>query len=229
MGVLCGQSSMFVPGPPARPGEASSEIIQFLLQSVQGPEILDLGGGNGAYSLELMKHGLKPLVADIDAKALEVAAKNGLNTRLLTPGEELGDIQVDTVILVEVLEHVPDPALFLATALRAAKSRVVFTLPCSHDFNELFSYGLSYAHIAVSDHRTHFTDEDLTALLDATGHRYEFCKAEPLFPNTALRMLRNAFRWRWMARLALFPAKVAHALGLIREQYPMRYYGIIYT
>lgn len=228
MGVLQGHYSLFVPGPPAKPGAASSEIIQFLMKSIRGTEILDLGGGNGAYSLELLHQGLNPFVVDIDENALKVAEGNGIRTRLLVPGEDLGEAIVDTVIMVEVLEHVPNPGPFLVNALRAARSRVLFTLPCTNDFTDLFSLGLTYAHIAVSDHLTHFSDEDLKALLDTTGYRYEFFKAEPIFPNTAIRILRNAFRWRWMARAALFPVKVMNGLGLIRKQFPSRYYGIIY-
>lgn len=228
MGVLQGHSSFFVPGPPAKPGAADGEILKFLLKSVVGTEILDLGGGNGAYSLELQKRGLHPLVLDVDANALRAAADIGLPTRHLRPGEPLGEAVADTVIMVEVLEHVPDPTQFLAMALRAAKTRVVFTVPCSHDFQALFALGLTYHHIAVTDHLNHFADEDLKALLDATGCRYELVKGSPIFPGTALRLLRNAFRYRWMARVALFPVKIMNLLGLIREQFPCRYFGVIY-
>ncbi len=48
MGKLQGQSSFFVPGPPAKPGEAHKPIVEFLLKEIRGETVLDLGGGEGA-------------------------------------------------------------------------------------------------------------------------------------------------------------------------------------
>ena len=142
MGKLQGQSSFFRPGPPARPGEAYKPIVNFLLREIKGQSIVDLGGGEGAYSLELSRAGYDVTVADINPESLKVAKENGLKTRLLQQGESLGENVADTVMLIEVLEHVQDPKAFLQSALKAARKRVVFTLPCTEDFDSLFRLGL---------------------------------------------------------------------------------------
>ena len=87
MGKLQGQSAFFVPGPPALPGEAHRPIVDFLLRETRGKSVLDIGGGRGAYSLELAKAGYNTVVADINSESLKVAEANGLSTRLLQPGE----------------------------------------------------------------------------------------------------------------------------------------------
>ena len=227
MATLAGQSPWFAPGPPARPGEAYQPIVAFLKGAVAGRTVLDLGGGQGAYALELSRAGCEVCVADVDPAALAVAREQGLSTRLLEPDAELGAGIVDTVIMIEVLEHVPDPAQLLRQALGAARQRVLFTVPCTQDFPLLFSYGLSYAHIAVSDHLWHFSDGDLETMLKATGRPYQLTKGDPLFPHAALHVLRKSFRWRWLGQLFTLPLRLADRLGWIRRRVPSRYYCII--
>ena len=113
MGKLQGQSSFFKPGPPANPGDAYKPIVDFLLREIRGKSVLDVGGGEGAYSLELSRAGYDTVVADINPESLKAAAANGLKTRFLQQDELLGDGVADTVLLIEVLEHVQDPKAFL--------------------------------------------------------------------------------------------------------------------
>ena len=210
MGKLQGQSAFFVPGPPALPGEAHRPIVDFLLRETRGKSVLDIGGGRGAYSLELAKAGYNTVVADINSESLKVAEANGLSTRLLQPGESVGEGVADTVMLIEVLEHVPDPKAFLGSAIAAARKRVVFTLPCTDDFELLFGLGLSYAHIAVSDHLWHFSLE----------------LGDPLFPSLALSLLGRYLKGP-LGYAVRFPLRVANRLGLVPKAIPSRFYGVI--
>lgn len=225
MGKLQGQSSFFVPGPPAKPGEAHRPLVEFLLREVRGETVLDLGGGAGAYSLEMKKAGFDTTVADINEKSLAVAEKNGLKTKLLEPGEPLGENLADTVMMIEVLEHVPNPVDFLKSAIGAAKKRVVFSLPCTDDFNTLFECGLTYAHIAVSDHLWHFSYDEMKQMLDSLGVEYRLMMGDYLFPGAGIRLLRDCFRGP--LGLLMLPFRVLNKLGLIPKRYPSRFYGVI--
>jgi ubiquinone/menaquinone biosynthesis C-methylase UbiE len=227
MGKLQGQSSFFVAGPPAVPGEAHEPIVRFILKEIRGNTVLDIGGGQGAYALELQKAGYRPVVVDVDKNALAVATQNGLEVRAVTPDESIGENVADTVILIEVLEHVADPSLFLQSAIRAAKKRVIFTLPCTDDFVQLFQMGLSYAHIAVSDHLHHFSENELKSLLAQVSCKYRLEKGDFLFPHASMFPLNNAMRWPLFGKLCMFPLRVLNRLGGIQKSIPSRFYGVI--
>ena len=226
MGILQGQSSFFKPGPPARPGEAHQPLVQFLLREIRGKSVLDIGGGEGAYALELKKAGYDAVVADINAESLKVAEGNGLATRLLKPDENVGSKVVDTVTLIEVLEHVDDPTAFLKNAIAAARKRVLFTLPCTEAFEELFSLGLSYAHVAVSDHLWHFSYSEMKSLLDSVGCSYRLEMGDFLFPHMSMALLRKNLRGP-LGFLAMLPLRIANRLGLVSRGVPSRFYGVI--
>ena len=226
MGKLQGQSSFFVPGPPALPGEAHKPLVEFLLREVRGETVLDLGGGRGAYSLELKKAGFNTTVVDINEESLAVAEQNGLKTRLLEPGEPLGENLADTVMMIEVLEHVPNPVEFLKSAMGAAKKRVVFSLPCTNDFKTLFECGLTYAHIAVSDHLSHFSYDEMKQLLDSLGVEYRLTMGDYLFPGAGIKLLRDCFRGP-LGFVMMLPFRVLNKLGFIPKRYPSRFYGVI--
>ncbi|WP_405343461.1 class I SAM-dependent methyltransferase [Fibrobacter sp.] len=226
MGILQGQSLFFKPGPPAEPGKAYVPLVDFLLKEVRGESVLDIGGGRGAYALELKKAGYDTVVADINAKSLEVAVANGLKTKLLDVGESVGEKVADTVTLVEVLEHVDDPKAFLQNAILAARKRVLFTLPCTESFEELFPIGLSYAHIAVSDHLWHFSYSEMKSLLDSIGMPYRLEMGDYLFPHMSMVTLRQSMKGP-LGYLAMLPLRIANRLGLVPKKYPSRFYGVI--
>ena len=176
--------------------------------------------------MELARAGYEALVADINPESLKVAASNGLKTRLLEQGESLGEGIADTVLLIEVLEHVPDPRAFLQSAVLAARKRVIFTLPCSEDFDSLFKLGLSFAHIAVSDHLWHFSLSEMKDLLDSLKMPYTLREGDFLFPHVSMAMMRHYFRGP-LGYMAMLPIRIANRLGTIPKRIPSRFYGFI--
>lgn len=226
MGVLHGQSSFFKPGPPAKPGEAHFPLVRFLMKEIRGKNVLDLGGGEGAYSLELKKAGYDVVVADINADSLKVASNRGLETLNLDENKVLGENVADTVILIEVLEHVPDPRAFLQTAMSAARKRVLFSLPCTDDFKSLFNEGLTFAHIAVSDHLWHFSYQEMRTLLDSLNVPYQLQTGDFLFPRAPMNLLRQRYSGP-LGYLGMLPLRLLNKLKLIPESIPSRFYGVI--
>ncbi len=226
MPTLTGQFKLFDQGPPAEVGNPYLPIVHFIKREALGPTILDLGGGCGAYAFEAAKLGYDVVVADTNEKALSKARAHGLQTRLVDSQEDIGYGVVDTVLCIEVLEHVPDPGKFLEMAIRSAKRRVLLTLPCTNDFSELFHMGLTYAHIAVSDHVNHFDDEDLISLLTSAGCRFRVEKGDYLFPGAAFDMIKRSVR-NPLARLFLVLLKVMNKAGYVTAKIPSRYYVVI--
>lgn len=227
MGKLQGNGSFFVPGPPAKPGNAYQPIVKFILESVKGNSILDLGGGEGAYSLELKNAGYDVVVADIYSESLSIAEKHGLKTMLITQEDSLEENVADNVIMIEVLEHVPDPKDFMKSAIKAAKKRVIFTLPCTNDFKLLFDVGLSYNHIAVSDHLWHYSYDELKFVLDSLGVNYKISMGDYLFPKAIINILRKCCPNILVFKFLKWSLLIFNKLGLISKQVPSRFYGII--
>lgn len=227
MGKLQGQSSFFKLGPPAQIGEAHQPIVDFLLKEAIGTSILDIGGGCGSYALEMKANGFDPLVVDVDEEALKTAKENGVRVKKVSPNEDIGSELADTVILIEVLEHVDDPKAFLEKAIRAARKRVLFTLPCTNDFTTLFNLGLSYSHIAVTDHLWHFSYSELENILKSIGKKYRLEVSDYLFPHMVFALMRNCTKFALVGRLAFLPIRVLNRLGFIKKSIPSRFYGII--
>ena len=227
MGKLQGNSSFFVPGPPAKIGDTYQPIVEFLLDNIKGETIVDLGGGEGAYSLELKNNGYDVLVADINSLSLSIAENSGLKTKLLKSDESLESNIADTVIMVEVLEHVPNPEEFLKSALKAARKRVLFTMPCTDNFVDLFNLGLTYQHIAVSDHLWHFSHEELKHILDNLGAKYTLKMDDFLCPSAIIKLLKDCINNRYAFVFLLLAYRIINKLGCVSKCYPTRFYGII--
>jgi 2-polyprenyl-3-methyl-5-hydroxy-6-metoxy-1,4-benzoquinol methylase len=222
MGQLVSNSPFFVVGPPARIGEANGEIVEFICSGALG-EILDLGGGRGAYAHALTAHGFKVTVAEKNTASLEEARRNGipvLDVNEVALAELAG--KFDTVILIEVLEHIPDPRSFLADAIRIARKRVLLTVPCNDDFRELFSRGITYNHIAVSDHLNQFTSNEIAELVLSLGHTARIHTGAYLFPDAILPLLRDVCKGSLAGRLGIYFLRAANRIGLLPKRYPSR-------
>jgi methylase of polypeptide subunit release factors len=103
MGTLRGTSHLFVEGAPSPLDAPNRDIVDFSFRHLQPGSILELGGGNGAYSLALQNAGRPATVADINPLHLEVARSAGLETLLVDPDQIFPDSSWDNVLMIEVL------------------------------------------------------------------------------------------------------------------------------
>ncbi|WP_439886999.1 class I SAM-dependent methyltransferase [Pseudomonas sp. MBLB4123] len=103
-----------------------------------GPEdsVLDIGCGEGGYALFSARQGAEMILADVDAEKLETArqrlqAETARSVQTLVTDANpipLPDARVSKVVAMEVLEHVDDPAQFMAELVRVAKPGAQFLL-----------------------------------------------------------------------------------------------------
>jgi SAM-dependent methyltransferase len=81
--------------------------------------VLDYGGGIGDLSARLVEKGLNVTYADIRGKTFEFAEwlfrKRGLKIRTIDLTKEGLPEKYDTIICIDVLEHIPHPEVALAT------------------------------------------------------------------------------------------------------------------
>ena len=227
MGRLIGTSPFFKPGPPAQVGHGSESVTAFLLEQAEGT-VLDLGGGRGAYAYELMKRGADVTVGEIDPVCLQAAAEAGMKTLDLTRTEwsALKD-GFDTVAMFDVLEHIPDYEAFLGHALACARKKIVLTVPCNDDFEELFRVNLTYNHIAVSDHINQFTSGDMRALLERTGLEFEIRKGDFLLRSSIVPLVYGKLRRNPIGFFLAVPLKLLCVLGWVPDRFPSRLFVMI--
>jgi SAM-dependent methyltransferase len=123
-----------------------------VLQGLAPASLLDIGSGRGAFlwplldsfpSLEVIALDRNPArVADIDA--VRRGGRQNLRS-LLADATSIGlaDNCVDVVTALEVLEHLPQPALAASEAVRIARNFIVASVPSKEDDNpehiQLFS------------------------------------------------------------------------------------------
>ena len=98
--------------------------------------VLDIGCGDGLFSTFCAERGAEVIFADIDGDKIAVIERllQGSPARALHPlvtdanPIALPDARVNKVIAMEVLEHVQDPAQFMAELVRVAKPGAQFLL-----------------------------------------------------------------------------------------------------
>jgi SAM-dependent methyltransferase len=138
-------------------------LVEFVA-AYAGPHLLDLGCGLGGYSRALGGRGFVCRALDVNADYVRRAQALGVDAACYDGGRlPVADRAVDTVILLEVLEHLDDPSVLLREARRVATRNVLVSVPdCG---THLDPAPVELTHMLDADHRQFFTAESLTALL----------------------------------------------------------------
>jgi len=115
-----------------------------VLQSIAPPSLLDIGSGRGTFLWPLLNSFPQMLVIAIDHNPTRVAdidaVRRGGRVNLIplvvdATAISMADECVDVVTALEVMEHLPRPALAAAEAVRIARSFVIASVPSKEDDN----------------------------------------------------------------------------------------------
>ena len=177
--------------------QVDDSLVEFVAEH-GGQRLLDLGCGLGGYSKRLAERGFEVVAFDVAAEYVERARALGVDARQYD-GERLplDDDSVDTVFLLEVIEHLEDPARLLREARRVARRNVLVTTPnCTQSFDPV---PVEFSHILDVDHRQFFTEASLRELLDGVFGSSMVEQTHPIDRNLAglllPRPLRPLYRW----------------------------------
>ncbi|MFA5147351.1 MAG: class I SAM-dependent methyltransferase [Candidatus Omnitrophota bacterium] len=186
----------------------SDEIIG-LCKKYAGRKVLDLGCAAGAYCLELKRYGFEISGADINEEYIRIAREKGVDARLIEDALPFGDGAFDTVILIEVLEHLQDPERVLKEAKRVAGKNILISVPNCGDFEALKRCGLTYEHFLEMDHVSFFTKDSLRALFSNYFNDFRILEISPVYPpilsgNPVLRSGVRALRRYGILRPVLY-------------------------
>lgn len=176
-----------------------------------GQELLDLGCGVGGYSRLLGDRGRTVVALDVNPEYVAIARGIGVDARAFDGVTiPLPDDSVDTIFMIEVLEHIPDPGRVLAELARVARRNVIITVP---DNTFTFGAAVTFSHMLEVDHRNFFTAASLDALLRQQFSDVVVSQVEPLDTAIAHDLLP---RWAYAFWL------LAHRLGLLKDRIHFR-------
>ena len=160
--------------------QAYSKLVEFAVRYA-GEKILDIGCATGDYCIELKKKGFECVGIDIIQDYVDIALEKGVDSHRMNAEKLIfPDNSFDTVLLLEVLEHVKKPGRILNEAKRVAKKNILISVPNCTSFSELKNYNLTYEHMLEQDHVNFFTKSDLEYLLSKNFENYKVEEVEPI-------------------------------------------------
>lgn len=153
--------------------------------------VFDIGGGNGFVSLGLQRAGFETVLVEPSPSAMRNAATRDIAHRVCSTFDDAGFIDgaVPNVGLFDVLEHVAEPAPFLAGIRRILRpgGALVLTVPA---YNALWSY-----EDVIAQHHRRYTRASLRAELQAAG--FEVACSTYFFSFLPIPiLLARALPWR---------------------------------
>lgn len=167
------------------PRAGAKNIINFCKQHA-GKRILDFGCATGNYCLELKRLGFECVGVDINEEYIKIAQKRGVEALVIKEHLPFEENSFDTVIMLELLEHVQNPDGILKDAKRVAKKNILLTVPNNTEFDKLKQLRLTYEHMLEKDHINFFTKESLSNLLSKYFEKYYVKEEEPIFAHSLL-------------------------------------------
>ncbi|WP_371232160.1 class I SAM-dependent methyltransferase [Pseudomonas sp. QE6] len=140
--------------------------------------VLDIGCGDGGFTAFAGRQGAEVFIADINQENVSAAVKRLQETParavhpLITDGDPipLEDGRVSRVIAMEVLEHVDDPAKFMAELVRVAHPGALFLLTVPDAAGERAQQGLApESYYRKPNHIRIFERDEFESLVRSAG------------------------------------------------------------
>ncbi|MCX6582307.1 MAG: class I SAM-dependent methyltransferase [Candidatus Aminicenantes bacterium] len=148
------RGDLYAPGPPVT--MPSGEILE-IIETYAGKSILDIGCGHGVYGRELLKKGFEYTGIEGDEGYAAEAAKYVNAFHMRAEKLEFPDKSFDTVIMLEVLEHLDDPYGALAEIVRVARKNLIVSVPNLGPMKDCVEHNLVMHHFLDGTHVNFFT------------------------------------------------------------------------
>jgi SAM-dependent methyltransferase len=183
--------------------DVSGSILEFV-RTRAGRRVIDLGCGTGGLAAHLQRLGFDVAGADRNRAHLQIAAGLGVPTAHVNGALPFRHKSVDTIVMIEVLEHVPDDAIaaLMEEVRLVARRNVLMTVPDCQDVDALAPAGVTCEHFLAADHVQFFTRDRLHALLAGFFPRVEIVRGDPVVPHLLLpTVVRRPLSGLWRAGL----------------------------
>ena len=197
------------------------DVAETLRAAAPGRRVLDVGCGTGDLVAALQEEGFA--VEGVEPSDEAAAAGRARGLRIHTAdlaGFARGGARFDALVMLNVLEHVPDPAGVLEQAHGLLADGGVLCVRVPNDFSriQLAAQRLTGAApwwIAVPDHVSYFDFASLQAIL--RGHGFEPFESEGDFPMEIFLLLGEDYVGDPKVGSACHRRRVDLEMGLSRE------------
>jgi SAM-dependent methyltransferase len=163
-GQILKRENIYGSGPP---NPAVSEEVLSHVRKYAGRRILDIGCGIGAYIKALIPYGYDCEGIETNRDYVSDCLKNGLKVQWMTAQElEFSENSFDTVMMIEVLEHMSEPIVALQEAFRIARKNVLVSVPNIDVLPIMSKYQVVPWHILEATHVNFFTPKILRSVLN---------------------------------------------------------------
>lgn len=148
------REDLYEPGPPVT--VPSPEILT-IIETHAGKSILDIGCGHGVYGRELVKKGYEYTGIEANKDYAAEACKHVKAFHMRAEKLDFPDKSFDTVIMLEVLEHLEDPYTALTEIKRVARQNLVVSVPNVGPMVDCVEHNLVMHHFMDGTHVNFFT------------------------------------------------------------------------
>jgi SAM-dependent methyltransferase len=170
-----------------------AETARFLAGNIPSDTVvLDMGCGDGAFLKEMHALGFTELVGFDQSPGLERTKELGFGRfynasvwDFLAEAEAKGEVGINAVVMVNVLEHVPEPLTLLTRLQQVLPPDGVLCITVPNDFSPLQNAFLKVKghapwFVCLPDHVNYFTFASLGTALKQTG--FEIVNQSALYP-----------------------------------------------
>lgn len=177
---------------------------------IEGGTILDVGCGDGLLLKLLQQKGITAEGVDISPEGVAKCVAAGFVAKVHSVDEPLPypDGSFDTVVLLDVLEHVYDPRAVLRDVARVARTQIVVSVP---NFSSLPARMQTVCGQVPENNRPHkghvywFNDSVFRSVVDGAGLEIETVRMNTFSPFSKLgispALWPNGFALSFVARL----------------------------
>jgi SAM-dependent methyltransferase len=173
--TLLHRENIYGSGPPIE--EAGIEVSNLLHAYLPaGASVVDVGCGAGAYGPPLIATGHDWLGLEANAHCCEILNRRQLPFRLVDVDAArlpCNDVEFDSAICIEVLEHTKDPEGFAAEIARIIRGRALFSVPNMELIPYLHDWRVVPWHLLEGDHKNFFSRASLRRLLSQSFRNVE--------------------------------------------------------
>jgi 2-polyprenyl-3-methyl-5-hydroxy-6-metoxy-1,4-benzoquinol methylase len=160
--MMLHREDLYTPGPPHQ--HFSSKMLE-LVEKHAGNKILDVGCGHGVNCIELNNRGFYCIGIEAKEEYAREAQKHVEAYHMRAEKLEFPDKSFDTVIMLEVLEHLEGPHAALSEALRVARQNLILSVPNLSPLEVCVEYNVIMHHFFEPTHKNFFTKSMLERFL----------------------------------------------------------------
>ncbi|MGD0570333.1 MAG: class I SAM-dependent methyltransferase [Candidatus Sulfotelmatobacter sp.] len=158
-------------------GGLYTDILSVLEGTAPGRRLLEVGCGTGDFVAFSQEHGFSSVGTEPSFEAAQRATAQGLTVHNMTLEKFVShseSVKFDVVVMINVLEHVPDPVRTLQECKQVLAPGGILCVRVPNDFTEIQAaakekIGAAPWWIAVPDHINYFNFASLKQTLDRTG------------------------------------------------------------